>query len=220
MMAGDFRKSGARLLSGVLIAVSTLSPASAQAPGQEDPDWPCIQRKIASLTPAAIWTGPPIEEAVRAEDPRLDELVARLAQRRLPVDEANAEIESFAAALPPETKRETLVALFAGLFESLNAERSDVMEGIGRYGHNQKALAEAIREKAAKLDRLEQDPEADPTQISALREELAWDNRIFEERRASLSYVCEVPRLIEQRLFALARTIEAVLPAEGAPAGN
>ena len=35
-----------------------------------------------------------------------------------------------------------------------------------------------------------------------------WDTRIFEERRKTISYACEVPVLIEQRLFALARAIQ------------
>ena len=35
-----------------------------------------------------------------------------------------------------------------------------------------------------------------------------WDTRIFEDRRRTISFVCEVPVLIEQRLFALGRTIQ------------
>jgi hypothetical protein len=38
-----------------------------------------------------------------------------------------------------------------------------------------------------------------------------WDTRIFEERRKTIRYACEVPVLIEQRLFALARTIQESL---------
>ena len=37
---------------------------------------------------------------------------------------------------------------------------------------------------------------------------MTWDTRIFEERRKTIGYACEVPVLIEQRLFALARMIE------------
>ena len=40
---------------------------------------------------------------------------------------------------------------------------------------------------------------------------IQWDTRIFEERRKTISYVCEVPVLIEQRLFALAREIQQSL---------
>jgi hypothetical protein len=34
-----------------------------------------------------------------------------------------------------------------------------------------------------------------------------WETRVFEERQKTIGYVCEVPVLIEQRLFALARAI-------------
>ena len=34
-----------------------------------------------------------------------------------------------------------------------------------------------------------------------------WDVRIYDDRRGSLSYLCEQPVLLEQRAFALARTI-------------
>jgi hypothetical protein len=40
-----------------------------------------------------------------------------------------------------------------------------------------------------------------------LQEKLVWDTRIFDERQRSLTYICEQPALLEQRLFALARTI-------------
>jgi hypothetical protein len=34
-----------------------------------------------------------------------------------------------------------------------------------------------------------------------------WDVRIYDDRHSSLSYLCEQPVLLEQRAFALARTI-------------
>ena len=41
----------------------------------------------------------------------------------------------------------------------------------------------------------------------ALLAEQGWDIRVFEDRRSSLGYLCEQPVLLEQRAFALARTI-------------
>jgi len=40
-----------------------------------------------------------------------------------------------------------------------------------------------------------------------LEELLSWDLRIFEERNRSMTYLCEQPVLLEQRAFALGRTI-------------
>jgi hypothetical protein len=35
-----------------------------------------------------------------------------------------------------------------------------------------------------------------------------WETRIFEDRRRVMKFVCEVPTTIDQRLFALGRTIQ------------
>ena len=51
--------------------------------------------------------------------------------------------------------------------------------------------------------------------MARLQDELVgrveWDTRIFDERSKTIGYVCEVPVLIEQRLFALARAIQQAL---------
>lgn len=50
-----------------------------------------------------------------------------------------------------------------------------------------------------------------PGRIDDLTNRVEWDTRIFEERRKTMNFVCEVPVLIEQRLFALARAIQQSL---------
>ena len=178
-----------------------------------DPDWPCIQAKVPELSAAAVWSGPPIETALQAgeDDPEVAALAAELAQRRMPIEDATAAIKAFAAGLDPAVKEERLTRLFAETFATLNRERAEVMEGIGRYARKQKALAEEIRQATARL----QDPNAaaaDPQQSTILNDQVIWQTRIFNERRAALTFVCEVPTLIEQRLFALARAIGAEMP--------
>jgi hypothetical protein len=37
---------------------------------------------------------------------------------------------------------------------------------------------------------------------------LLWETRIFEDRRKVVKFVCEVPTMIDQRLFALGRVIQ------------
>ena len=182
----------------------------AGAAAAEDADWPCVQAKVPTLTPAAVWTGPPMEEGAAdwAADAEVAALVARLSQRRVPIEEAEAEIDTFADALGDDPA-DRLALLFAGLFETMDAERSDVIEGIERYARRQVAMAEAIREEASALDRRRAAPDADPARIAEAEEALAWRIRVFDERRGSLPYACEVPRLIEQRLFALGRAIGA-----------
>ncbi len=104
-----------------------------------------------------------------------------------------------------------LLALLAGLVETINAERADVIAGIERYGRGQKQLAAALRDENARLDAMRADSKVDPAKFTELSERLVWDLRIFDERQKSLRFVCEVPVLIEQRLFMLARAIQNAL---------
>jgi hypothetical protein len=56
-------------------------------------------------------------------------------------------------------------------------------------------------------------PNADQTQNNELASQLSWQTRIFEDRRKSTSYVCDVPVLIEKRLFDLGNAIQNSLNA-------
>ena len=64
---------------------------------------------------------------------------------------------------------------------------------------------------------MQDQPASDQAQTEALASQLAWRTRIFEDRRKSTSYVCDVPVLIEKRLFDLGAAIQSALNAE-APA--
>ena len=72
-----------------------------------------------------------------------------------------------------------------------------------------RTLAE-IRSKAAELHRL-QDTHAEPSKVDDLSNQLDWDIRVYEEEKNNVGYVCEVPQLIERRLFALSRMIQQAL---------
>ncbi len=43
------------------------------------------------------------------------------------------------------------------------------------------------------------------------QERLLWDLRIFDDRRQTVTYVCEVPTLIEQRIGEIARAVQKAL---------
>jgi hypothetical protein len=186
-----------------LLAAALLAAGAAGAQPAADPDWPCVQRKVPSLTPAVVWAGPPFEAGALdwEADAEVAALVARLSQRRVAEEDAAAEVEAFAA----DAGDDRLLLLFAGLFETMDRERSAVMEGIGRYARRQIAEAEEIRMQASALEthRAGMAPEA----LAGAEEALTWRIRVFDERRDNLAYACEVPRLVEQRLFALGRAI-------------
>ena len=93
----------------------------------------------------------------------------------------------------------------------MTAERNSVMAGITRYAHKQEALDRDIKEKRDAFARLEAADPPDFDRIDALEREIDWATRIFRDRQQSLTYVCETPVILEQRVFALARSIAAGL---------
>jgi hypothetical protein len=198
-------------LWAVLVASSILS-ATGPARAVSSEDWPCVQRKVPELSLASVWTGPSLDEAASQwrSDPDIESLVEHLAARRTSAEEARGIIAKLVAS-SGDGKREKLLALLAGLFESLNDERSKVMAGIERYGQKQKQLAETVREETTKLDSMRKDASADSSKLTQMNDELTWSLRVFDERQRSLRYVCDVPVLIEQRLFMLTRIIQDAL---------
>src|SRR5690242_3168717 len=123
-IAAVSRWAGAVLLVSVA-GLSTRAPAVAADP--RFPDWPCVQLKVPELSVAAVWSGSSID-AIRGkwqEDPQIAELVARLAARRMPLDEAEKQIANFLENTADRETKGTL--LFAGVFEVLSRERSEVL---------------------------------------------------------------------------------------------
>ena len=117
------------LLAASLLALGAPWALAADA---DNPDWPCVQRKVATLTAAQMWDGPAVDDLTQwLDNEEIGKLIAVLASRRVPLEQAAAE---------------------------------------ERYN---------------------------------------WDVRVFAERQQSLPLACEVPVLIEQRLFELGRAIRS-----------
>jgi len=193
------------------LMLCSVSGARAAPPSRDQGDWPCRQIKVADLALAAIWTGPSIEEAQKRwrDDAEISDLASRLAARRTPLENAEKLIADFAKTAG-DKRKERLTLLFAALYDTLDGERSQVVAGLERFGRTQKETAEQLRRETEEL-RQAQDVHADQEKLRQMSEKLQWDMRIFDERRKSVSYVCESPALIEQRLGALARAIEAAM---------
>ena len=188
--------------AAVALCLMLLFPCAARAAVT---DWPCVQPRVAELTPAQMWAGPPLEDAGDwRDDAAVAALVPKLVARRTSLEDAAAAIERFAESAGPDKDRR-LTRLFAGIFERLNAERSRVVAGIERYARKQKALADRIRDGEAALRAR---PAAADRAVQDLETQLRWDTRIYDERRQALEYVCESPVILEQRAFALAREIQ------------
>lgn len=178
-----------------------------------NPNWPCIQRKVATLTSAQMWDGPAVDGLTQWRDHEdIEKWVPILASRRVPLEEAAAAIERFAAAQPQDQRDEALSLLFAGLLSTINNDRAIVMRGLERFQQRQRARAAEIERQGAVLGELKAKAAADETaraELARAEERYNWEVRIFSERQESLPLACEVPVLIEQRVFALAREIRS-----------
>jgi hypothetical protein len=194
------------------VAIEVILRGTALAADPRFPDWPCNQIKVPEISVAAVWAGPPIDDVENAwqEDPIIRDLVTRLAARRMPLDEAEKAISEFINGNTAQRQQKAKL-IFAGLFKTLNQERSEVMNGIERFSRRQKELADKIRSDSLQLRDLQDAGDHDQGKADEMANRIEWDARIFEDRRKTISYVCEVPVLIEQRLFALARQIQQSL---------
>jgi len=196
-----------RLAGAALLALAGAAPVLAF----DDPDWPCQQRKVDRLSIGQMWTGPAPEDlSAWRDDPEIADAAALIAARRTSMEDA--------AALVAALERDRLPTLFSGVFALIDAERTRLVDGIVRFALKQRALSEKIDADQAALAAAEAAAKPDDfdalDRIDAQRDAVTWDIRIYDERRRSVMYVCESPVILEKRLFAVARMIEAAMAAQ------
>lgn len=194
----------ARSIALALSAALLAFPARAAMPS--DPDWPCMQLKVSELTLASAWGGAPLEPYLESwsANAAVAELARRVAQRRMPPDVAEHDIRAVADAAGP-ARRETLLAVMAGVFSTLADKRRVVVAGLDQFGRRQKELAGQLRADIATLRG------ADPAQAAATQQKVEWSMRVFDQRRQALSAACDVPNCIERRLYVIAHIIQPLL---------
>ena len=204
-----------RAVLAIAMMAPLAPPALAQSREKIDPDWPCQQIKTPTLSLASVWAGPQLDLDSQSWRDQSDvaDLEAKMAQRRVPVADVEKAITDFKAKGGPDANARILRA-FAAAFEELSQQRSQVIDGLERFGHNQNALANRIRaenEAVQKSSDEKGDGRAPPG--ASNQDKLLWDIRVYNDRHQSATYVCEVPTLIEQRIGAIARAVQqAVAP--------
>ena len=196
-----------RNMIGLLLA-ATASTKLCFAADPRYPDWPCAQAKVPQISLPAVWAGPPLDDVQDKwkDEATVNALVTKLAARRTPLDEAEKEIKEYLTGAADKVMAGKL--LFAGLFDTLNAERSSVMSGLERVMRKQRDAADKIRSDTLTLQDLQSTSPPDQSKVDGLSNQLLWETRIFEDRRRVVKFVCEVPTTIDQRLFALGRVIQ------------
>lgn len=202
----------------IICACFALMTAPAHA-AMSSPGWPCVQREVPEISAGMVWTAEPIDADDKAwsSERKVSPVVLQVTSRRSDVEDAIKLIDEFAAGLAEDRKR-LLQMVFAGTFQRINVERREIMAGIKRYARRQEALAEQIKKHSVEQFDLKQKQEptdAERQRIAELEERIVWDTRIYVEREQSLTYVCETPVLLEQRLFRIGRHISELVKNEG-----
>jgi hypothetical protein len=136
--------------------------------------------------------------------------VEKLAPRRQPIEQAQTALHDFAQHAGPDKQRQLLQVL-VGLFNVLDQERGSVIAGLDRFGGRQKELAVQVRTDNEKLRELQSALAPDAQAIQQMTQQVTWEVQVFQDRRQALTYACDVPGKIEQRLFSLARQIQTEL---------
>ena len=116
----DNRPPTRAILASLVLLWASIATAQEPKILNANPDWPCIQHKVATLTAAQMWDGPPVEGLEGWRDmPEIEKLLPTLTSRRVPLEQAAAAIDAFAAAQPKDKRDEALKQLFAaaGLHE-------------------------------------------------------------------------------------------------------
>jgi hypothetical protein len=176
------------------------------------PDWPCIQRKVPTISAAQVWDGPPLD-GIKEFSPDIRDLTEVLESRRVSAEDAEKAIKEYAAKVPEAERDKKLTELFASVLSEINTDRGFVMNRVEEFQKRQKARAAELEREGQVLAEkgMAATDELLPTEIKLTPEqqEYNWNARIFQERQQNLTMACEIPTLIEQRAFEIGRLIRA-----------
>lgn len=191
-----------------MVIAATAAPVTAAV--YDDPEWPCIQRRVDELAMFQMWPAA-MPEGDWREDERIEHLAATIAPRRMEMEEVEARVSEWLETVPEAEREEKAGQLFNAVLDMIQRERKQVIAGIGRYARGQAKLSDEVEGLQNQLVDLDSAEEKDLDRIEELEDELAWETRVYRERAQSLQYVCETPVLLEQRAFAIARLISGML---------
>lgn len=174
-----------------------------------EPDWPCPQRFVPSLTAALFWTEPNVEEFGNwRQEPKVTALVQRISPRKVTTEEGEALIAAFASSLKEDRARLITLA-FLGLLEETNRQRAEIMDRIKTLERRQRALAEIASRASDELYKLPDDGTGETAERQeSLELRRRYVTKAFDDGQRTIRYICEVPVQLEARLGAYARALQ------------
>ena len=197
----------------LVLFVAAASALSVPAHGYEPKkDWPCVQVKVPDLSPAMMWAGPELSgpAADWRQSPAAGAVAKKLIIRRYSEEQVAEFVANFAGQVNGDKRQVEMTRLFAASFDLVAAERRDIIAGIERFTKRQRELADDVRKTRTELEASLKNQNPSDEQLAKRREienRLNWQTRIFDDREKSTRFVCEVPTLLEKRLFLIAREI-------------
>jgi len=204
-------------LTALSLAVVLPVLADDAKPELKADEWPCVYRKVPTLSPAMIWDGPEIKDTTSwYKDEAIRKLSQYLISRRVKMDDVDAAIKKYAASLPADQHDAKLTELFAAVLTRTNDDRKTVMKGIEKFHKRQVERSKAIEKEALELQPEQQAAAENPMmdagvagQGSDAEEKYKWEIRAFQEKQANIPIACEIPQLIDERAGEVARAIRA-----------
>jgi hypothetical protein len=197
-----------------LAALVAAMPAAAAARRGVDPDWPCVQRLVPTLSAATFWSGPdPASAGDWTAEPKVAALVRQISPRRVTAETGESAIGAFADTIGSDEDRQRLLALvFAGLLQETNRERTDLIARIKSLGHRQNELADIASRATTELGSIPTDAAGDAAaRRDDLQQRITFVTRAYEGGRQTLRYVCDAPVQLEARLGRYARSLQSHL---------
>jgi hypothetical protein len=205
-----FKMSVKKNILACLICSCVPMSLSAVDLSQQNTDWPCDQILVSEIQAAVVWAGPSITgmDQLWSKDREVEKLVRRFISPDYDIEGADKEIAEFAAKQIPEQKDQKLTLLFAGVIESLNEVRQKELHGILRYAQGQAVRANRLSEELDEMIHLQEDSSpAAQERFNLMQREMEIKQRMFDEREAFIQHLCTRPRVIEEKIGSLARTI-------------
>ncbi len=177
----------------LMLAILLAHRGGAAAPGT-DPDWPCAQPLVETVSAAMLWRGPPLDAEI---DWQSDPAAATLAGAILPREVATADgLAAIAAYLGQhrQARQAAILRAAAGLLQENNLARAKLLAQIKNLAVRQRGLADivaALNHERALPDRFDD---------AELLERWNFSRRSFYEMQQTLRYVCEIPAQLDRRL--------------------
>ena len=155
-------------------------------------------------------------DGIKEFDPATRDLTELLESRRVSPEDAEKAIKEYGAQFPEGAERDKkLTELFAAVLNEINTDRQFVMGKVEEFQKRQKGRAvELEREGQTLADKgIAATDELLPTEtkLTPEQQEYNWNARIFQERQQNLTMACEIPVLIEQRAYEIARLIRGLM---------